>query len=306
MSPANPPKHRQCGAQQVNERLTELDPKLRGRQLKIEHDCQRSIEKGEAQRVWRKLITLPVVVHVVYKAKEENVSDAQVKSQIDVLNKDFRGTNSDRSKVPDPWQSLAADPNIQFKLATKDPKGKATSGITRTKTTRDSFGTGDSVKRDSEGGVSPWPTDRYLNFWICNLGDGLLGYAQFPGGPAATDGVVILYSAFGTKGAAAAPFNLGRTATHEVGHWLNLRHIWGDTTDCSGSDQVSDTPKAQMPNYGSPTWPHISCNNGPNGDMFMNYMDYVDDVAMFMFTQGQAARSNATLAGPRKKIAGLS
>jgi Pregnancy-associated plasma protein-A len=306
MSPANPPKHRQCGAQQVNERLTELDPKLRARQLKIEVDCQRSIEKGEAQRVWRKLITLEVVVHVVYKTKEENVSDAQVKSQIDVLNKDYRGTNPDRSKVPDPWQSLAADPNIQFKLATKDPKGKATSGITRTKTTRDSFGTGDSVKRDTEGGVSPWPTDRYLNFWVCNLGEGLLGYAQFPGGPAKTDGVVILYTAFGTKGAAAAPFNLGRTATHEVGHWLNLRHIWGDKTDCSGSDQVSDTPKAQMPNYGSPTWPHISCNNGPNGDMFMNYMDYVDDAAMFMFTQGQAARINATLAGPRKKIAGVS
>ncbi len=306
MSPANPPKHRQCGAQQVNERLTELDPKLRGRQLKIEHDCQRSIEKGEAQRVWRKLITLQVVVHVVYKADEENVSDAQVNSQIDVLNQDYRATNPDRSKVPDPWQSLAADPNIQFKLATKDPKGKATSGITRTKTTRDSFGTGDSVKRDSEGGVSPWPTNRYLNFWVCNLGDGLLGYAQFPGGPAKTDGVVILYSAFGTKGTAAPPFGLGRTATHEVGHWLNLRHIWGDTTDCSGSDQVADTPKAQMPNYGSPTWPHITCNNGPHGDMFMNYMDYVDDAAMFMFTQGQAARINATLAGPRKKIAGLS
>ena len=148
------------------------------------------------------------------------------------------------------------------------------------------------------------PTE-LLNIWVCNLGEGLLGYAQFPGGPAATDGVVVLYTAFGTTGAAAAPFNLGRTATHEVGHWLNLRHIWGDRTDCSGTDEVSDTPRAQMPNYGAPEWPHISCNNGPNGDMFMNYMDYVDDVAMFMFTQGQAARINATLAGPRKKIAGL-
>ena len=305
MSPAQPPKHRQCGVQQVNERLTELDPKLRERQLKIEQDATRSIAKGEAQRVWRKLITIQVVVHVVYKTAAENISDAQVKSQIDVLNKDFRGTNPDRSKVPDPWKSLAADPNIQFKLATKDPKGKATKGITRTKTTRDSFGTGDSVKRNNQGGVAPWPTDRYLNFWVCNLGEGLLGYAQFPGGPPKTDGVVILYTAFGTKGAAAAPFNLGRTATHEVGHWLNLRHIWGDRTDCTGTDRVSDTPKAQMPNFGKPTWPHLSCDNGPNGDMFMNYMDYVDDVAMFMFTQGQAARINATLAGPRKKIAGL-
>jgi hypothetical protein len=303
MSPTRP--HRQCGAQQVNERLYELDPKLRDRQLRIEDDCRRSIEKGEAQRVWRKLITIQCVVHVVAKTDEENISDAQIESQIAVLNQDYRGTNSDRSSVPDPWTSLTADPNIQFALAKKDPKGKATNGITRVQTTRDSFGTGDSVKTKAGGGTPPWPTDRYLNFWVCNLGDGLLGYAQFPGGPAKTDGVVILYTAFGTKGAASEPFNLGRTATHEVGHWLNLRHIWGDTNDCSGSDQVSDTPRAQMPNYGKPDWPHISCNNGPSGDMFMNYMDYVDDAAMFMFTQGQAARMNATLAGPRKKLAGL-
>jgi hypothetical protein len=305
MSPTRPPKHRQCGAQQVNERLYELDPKLRVRQQRIEDDCRRSIEKGEAQRVWRKLVTIQCVVHVVAKTDEENISDAQIESQIAVLNQDYRGTNPDRSNVPDPWSSLATDPNIEFALATKDPKGEATNGITRVQTTRDSFGTGDSVKTKAGGGTPPWPSDRYLNFWVCNLGEGLLGYAQFPGGPARTDGVVILYTAFGTEGAASEPFNLGRTATHEVGHWLNLRHIWGDTNDCSGSDQVSDTPRAQMPNYGKPDWPHISCNNGPNGDMFMNYMDYVDDAAMFMFTEGQAARMNATLAGPRKKLAGL-
>ena len=303
MSPTRP--HRQCGAQQVNERLYELDPKLRDRHVRIEDDCRRSIEKGEAQRVWRKLITIQCVVHVVAKTDEENISDEQIESQIEVLNQDYRGTNADRSKIPDSWSSLAADPNIEFALAGKDPKGKPTNGITRVQTTRDSFGTGDSVKTKAGGGTPPWPTDRYLNFWICNLGEGLLGYAQFPGGPARTDGVVILYTAFGTKGAASDPFNLGRTATHEVGHWLNLRHIWGDTNDCSGSDHVSDTPRAQMPNYGKPDWPHISCSNGPNGDMFMNYMDYVDDAAMFMFTQGQAARMNATLAGPRKKLAGL-
>ena len=303
MSPTRP--HRQCGAQQVNERLSELDPKLRDRQLRIEEACRRAIEKGEAQRVWRKLISIQCVVHVVAKTDEENISDAQIESQIEVLNQDYRATNADRSKVPDPWQGLVADPNIEFALAKKDPKGKATNGITRVQTTRDSFGTGDSVKTKAGGGTPPWPTDRYLNIWVCNLGDGLLGYAQFPGGPARTDGVVVLYTAFGTKGAASAPFNLGRTMTHEVGHWLNLRHIWGDTNDCSGSDQVSDTPRAQMPNYGKPDWPHISCNNGPNGDMFMDYMDYVDDAAMFMFTPGQAARMNATLAGPRKKLAGL-
>jgi hypothetical protein len=302
MSPTRPPKHRQCGVQQVNERLLELNPTLRERHRRIEDDVRRSIEKGEAQRLMRKLVTIQVVVHVVYRTKAENISDAQIKSQIDVLNKDYRGANADRSKVPDVWKGLVADPNIQFALAKKDPKGKAATGITRTKTTRESFGTGDSVKKKTGGGIAPWATDRYLNIWVCNLGEGLLGYAQFPGGPARTDGVVILHTAFGTKGTAATPFNLGRTATHEVGHWLNLRHIWGDTSDCSGSDGVGDTPRAQAPNFGSPKFPHISCNNGPNGDMFMDYMDYTDDAAMFMFTPGQAARMNATLAGPRKKL----
>jgi hypothetical protein len=120
-------------------------------------------------------------------------------------------------------------------------------------------------------------------------------------GPAKTDGVVILYTAFGTTGAARAPFKLGRTATHEVAHWLNLRHIWGDRNDCGGDDFVSDTPNAQLPNYSSPVFPHLSCKNGPNGDMFMNYMDYVDDAAMVMFTPGQGTRMNATLAGARRR-----
>jgi hypothetical protein len=298
------PKHRQCGAMQVNERLSEQDPRLRERQLRIEHQTARSIETGEAMRLWRRLIKIPTVVHVVYKRTAENISDAQVKSQIDVLNADFRAKNTDAKKVPDVWKGLVADPNVEFVLASKDPQGKATNGITRTKTTRDSFGTGDTVKTKSGGGHAAWPADKYLNVWVCNLGEGLLGYAQFPGGPARTDGVVILYTAFGTKGAAAAPFNLGRTATHEVGHWLNLRHIWGDRTDCTGSDYVSDTPRAQLPNNGKPSFPHITCNNGPNGDMFMNYMDYVDDAAMFMFTPAQAARMNACLGAARKKLAG--
>src|SRR5439155_11449829 len=161
----------------------------------------------------------------------------------------------------------------------------------------------DAVKSKAKGGASPWPTDRYLNLWVCTLADGLLGYAQFPGGPPKTDGVVILNTAFGTTGTAAKPFDKGRTATHEVGHWLNLRHIWGDTEDCSGSDGVGDTPNAAGPNYGKPKFPHVTCGNGPSGDMFMNYMDYVDDVAMFLFTTQQVARMHAALAGPRNSVA---
>jgi hypothetical protein len=225
-----------------------------------------------------------------------------VKSQIDALNRDYRMRNTDRNKVPAAWKGLITDPKIEFALATKDPAGEPTSGITRTQTTRSSFGTGDTVKSTAGGGTPGWPSSQYLNLWVCTLGGGLLGYAQFPGGPARTDGVVILNTAFGTKGTATAPFNLGRTATHEVGHWLNLRHIWGDRNDCGGTDFVTDTPNAQLPNYGKPTFPHVSCNNGPNGDMFVNYMDYVDDAVMVMFTAGQVARMNATLGGPRKEL----
>jgi hypothetical protein len=300
-------RRRQCGAMQEYERLLEEEPSFRLNQQRAEDYTARSIDTGEAQRLARRLIRIPTVVHVVYKRESENISKRQINSQITALNKDFRARNPDRSKVPPSWQGLVADTKIQFALATKNPNGKATDGVTRTKTTRDSFGIqGNPVKKRSEGGVAAWPRDRYLNVWVCTLGDDLLGYAQFPGGPARTDGVVILNTAFGTTGSARGPFNLGRTATHEVGHFLNLRHIWGrDALSCADSDHVSDTPNQQGPNTGKPGFPHISCNNGPHGDMFMNYMDYVDDAAMFLFTEGQVMRMNAALAGPRKKLAGL-
>ena len=302
MSP--PKRRRQCGTMQSFEELAEESPSVRLNQTQINDFTARSIETGEAQKVARRRITIPVVVHVVHKRPAEDISKAQITSQITALNKDFRAQNPDHANVPSVWQGLVADPKIQFKLATKDPQGKATDGITRTSTNRDSFPAyKNPVKKRSEGGAPGWPPDRYLNLWVCNLADGLLGYAQFPGGPARTDGVVILYSAFGTTGAVQAPFDKGRTATHEIGHWLNLRHIWADTIDCSGSDHVADTPNASGPNYGKPTFPHLSCSNGPNGDMFMNYMDYTDDEAMFMFTPGQVMRMNAALAGPRNSFA---
>ena len=305
MSPQPRTRRRACAQMVVHELLVETKPEYRDRRLAVEEASRQSIASGEAMRTAKKLLTIPVVVHILARAKEDTVTDAQVKSQIKVLNDDFRAKNSDKSKVPAVWKSLVADTNIQFALATKDPKGKTTTGITRTTTTVAEFRPDDSMKAKKTGGVSPWATDRYLNIWVCALGNGLLGYAQFPGGPAATDGVVILNEAFGTTGSVKAPFNKGRTATHEVGHYLNLRHIWGDRNDCTGNDWVADTPPAGGANMQKPKFPHISCNNGPNGDMFMNYMDYVDDAAMFMFTVGQSARMNAALAGPRKKLVGL-
>ncbi len=296
------PQGRKCATMILHEYLAETKAGYRRGLERAERATERSIESGAAARTLRRTVTIPMVVHIVFRTAAENISDAQVQSQIDVLNTDFRATNPDTSKVPTVWGGLVADANIQFRLATKDPNGRRTNGITRTQTTRRSFPPDNSVKTAQGGGHNAWPARRYVNVWVCSLGQNLLGYAQFPGGPAKTDGVVILHSAFGTQGTAKAPFNLGRTATHEIGHWLNLRHIWADTLGCAGSDFVADTPNQAGPNVGKPRFPHVSCNNGPNGDMFMNYMDYVDDDSMFMFTPGQVTRMNACLSGPRKSF----
>jgi hypothetical protein len=286
---------------ECHHRLTEEDPGFRRRLIDLEHDCTVRMAARQPLRVG--ITTIPVVVHVVYRTRRENITTAQVSSQVDALNRDFRAQNADRSRVPAVWTSLVTDARVQFALATTDPQGNTTSGIRRIRTTRLFFTTDDSVKSRATGGADPWPTDRYLNIWVCTLGGGLLGYAQFPGGPSGTDGVVVLNTAFGTRGTVQAPFNLGRTAVHEVGHWLNLHHIWGDGfPSCLDSDYVSDTPNQEGPNYGTPAVPHISCNNGPSGDMFMNYMDYVDDAAMYMLTSQQSARMHATLDGARSSI----
>ena len=285
---------RSCGTMSSHNRLLERTPGYRQVMARLE-----SAARTRGLRAFTGPVTIPVVVHVVYKTASEKISDAQIISQIDALNADYGATNPDKASVPDVWAGLAVDFGIRFALANKNPSGKKSKGIVRKKTKKNGFAADDSVKSSATGGANPWPADRYLNVWVCSLGDGLLGYAQFPGGPAPTDGVVILNTAFGTVGTAGAPFNLGRTATHEVGHWLNLRHIWGDTDDCSGSDFVGDTPPQQHPNRASPAFPHMSCGNGPHGDMFMNYMDYVDDAAMVMFTSGQVARMQTALENAR-------
>jgi hypothetical protein len=294
------PPRRTCGAMQAHFRLLEQYPAFRQRQVALEHAFSARLRTAVAARATPFLIK--VVVHVIHNTAAEKISQAQVESQIVVLNRDFRAKNTDKSKVPTVWKGLVADAMIEFELAKKAPDGSATTGITYTQTAEASFGADDSVKSAATGGADPWDPARYLNIWVCTLAGGLLGYAQFPGGPPETDGVVARNTAFGTKGTATPEFHLGRTTTHEIGHYLNLRHIWGDTDDCSGGDFVADTPNAETPNFNKPNFPSISCGNGPNGDMFMNYMDYVDDDSMFMFTPGQVARMHTTLAEARKSL----
>ena len=292
------PAHRQCSTMEVLDRQLAADPGLADRLQAINQQAAvyaAQKASGTLQKTSSSIIvTIPVVVHVLYNTSAQNLTDAQVQSQLDVLNADYHKLNTDRSKVPSAFQSLIGDAGIQFVLAKRDPSGNATTGIIHKSTTATSFDDSDKMKSSSTGGDNAWPASSYLNIWTCNLGGGLLGYAQFPGGAAATDGVAILYSAFGSGGSSASPYNLGRTATHEVGHWLNLRHIWGDA-NC-GNDQVSDTPTQQTSNYGCPSFPHTTCSNGANGDMFMNYMDYVDDACMQMFSSGQGDRMDALFA----------
>ena len=256
--------------------------------------------------------TVPVVIHVLWREPEDDLDEAQLASQIEVLNEDFRARNADRASLPEVFRDEAADAMIEFALARRDPQGRATTGITRTRTPHARFpydgslaatGRLDALIKTGPGGAPAWPREHYLNLWVVPLDDGLLGYAQFPGGAAETDGVVVRSSAFGRRGRLAAAYALGRTCVHEVGHWLDLMHIWGDDGHaCTGSDAVADTPNQGGPNVGKPGFPHLSCGNAPDGDLFMDYMDYVDDAAMCLFTRGQVERMRATLAGPRASL----
>jgi hypothetical protein len=289
-------------------RLAQLYPEYRRRRREIELETREFIARYAGEGLRTGVVRIPVVVHVVWNTAAQNVSAAQIQSQIDVLNADFRRTNADAGSVPAAFAGVAADTRIEFALAVRDPNCGATNGITRTNTATTGFtrATRNNVKSAATGGADPWPSDRYLNMWVANFTDGLLGFATFPGASVALDGFVVDTEAFGTLGTATAPFNLGRTATHEIGHWLNLIHIWGDDTtladQCSQSDESADTPNQADETYGNPSGIRISCGNGPNGDMYMNYMDYTDDAGMFMFTQDQATRMNATLSVARASI----
>jgi hypothetical protein len=288
---------RKCGTMDHLHATSQQNPAVQFNLDQINQFTQEMIENGVVN-MEKSVITIPVVVHVLYNTSTQNISTTQIQSQIDVLNKDFRKLNTDWSNTPSIYQSLVADCEFNFCLASVDPSGNATSGIIRKSTSKTVFdATTDDAKYNSTGGSDAWSSASYLNIWVVPsikavTNTGILGYAQFPGGAAATDGLVICHNYFGTSGTVTAPFNKGRTATHEIGHWFNLYHIWGDDgTSCTGSDQCSDTPNQADENYGTPSFPQVSCSN--QGDMHMNYMDYVDDAAMYMFTTGQKSRMQA-------------
>ncbi|MCC7332776.1 MAG: PKD domain-containing protein, partial [Flavobacteriales bacterium] len=274
---------------------------------------QKIIEQQNNPSVAKASRNIPVVVHVLYGNASQNISLAQVQSQITALNQDYSATNSDFSLIPSAFQGVAANCDIQFCLAQTDPNGQPTTGVNRVSISPATSLTQTQIQNTWKA-ATQWDPTKYLNIWVANITGSILGYAQFPsssglsglpvnGGASNTDGVVILYTAFGTTGTATAPYNKGRTASHEIGHWLGLRHIWGEdgSGGCSSDDYVTDTPNQQDENYGCPTYPATqSCSNG--GDMWMNYMDYVNDACMYMFTNGQKARMNAVLANSPRRV----
>lgn len=282
------------------------DPGFRQRQQLAQQAVQQALQqRPQGQYLRQATVTIPVVFHVVYNNGIENISEEQVLSQLAVLNADFRRTNADTANTPAYFQPFAADAEIEFCLATVDPEGNPTTGITRTKTERLDFSyVSDNVKFASTGGTAAWDRNQYLNIWICNIQDNILGYSSTPETEPRRDGVVLYYKSVGAPPANpfASDYNLGRTATHEVGHWLGLKHIWGSGGTCTDSDDIADTPNQQSETQGCPGAIVTSCDNGPNGNMWQNYMDYSYDNCMNLYTKGQAAYMQAVLNSTRRAI----
>ncbi len=293
-----------CASHQLYEETLQNDQSFAKNQRELEtftetYTQQEQQKKSNTAKTSAVVRIIPVVVHVIHANGSENISKAQILSQIDVLNKDFRRLNSDTNNTPVPFRPIAADSEIEFRMAQLDPSGNCTDGINRV------YSPLTNQARNNVKSLIIWPRNKYLNIWIVRsirnvngTPGNVIGFAQFPGGADSTDGVVIAYDWMGTIGAAQANGGLGRTTTHEVGHWLNLRHIWGDDNGlCSGSDNVTDTPNQANMNLSTcPNFPALdACSPSGNGVLYSNYMDYTNGNCQNIFTVGQAARMNAAL-----------
>ncbi len=281
------------------------------------------------------LYTIPVVVHVVYNTPAQNLPDSVIFDQIRVLNEDYQRMNADTANMRSDFDQVKGNPQIEFMLAQIDPLGNPTNGITRTSTSTTSFGSltllgGDfsdleKVKSTANGGIDPWDQSRYLNIWVCNMSidvfgnevTALLGYATPPAGlpnwpPGSTngmsDGVVIQFQCFGSNNPnvldpGTGPIDVrGRTPSHEVGHYLGLRHIWGDG-DCTAQDGIDDTPNADSQSDSDCDPSKNTCTDNILGvdlpDMIENYMDYSAETCQNSFTKGQADLMHGVLENER-------
>ncbi|CAN5322057.1 hypothetical protein BH23BAC1_BH23BAC1_43020 [soil metagenome] len=302
-----------CGTVLYNQIRQERYPQLETEQKfeifisrKLQEKNLRQGRNGE-RTAQENVLEIPVVIHIIHKGEPigtgVNLSDNRILSQINTLNTDYRRLNSDTIFTPPQYLDVAADTEIEFVLARSDPEGMPTNGIVRVRGSQDDWGINDNEELKAE---SYWPAENYLNIWVTDLSSELLGFAQFPVSDLQglefsfnnrlTDGVVIDYEYFG-ENININPRSMGRTTTHEIGHFLGLRHTWGDG-NCDVDDYCDDTPNSRGPNY-TCTSERISCDSR---DMFENYMDYTNDVCMNIFTQCQKARMRTVLTNsPRRE-----
>ncbi len=301
-----------CATMDHQNSLLQAHPEIAKNREKLERYTRSFVQNNQQNRSVQTIITIPVVFHILYSNANQNISTARILEQMNVLNNDYAKLNSDTGLVPPAFQPVAANTQIQFCLAQQDPTGQPTNGILRIQVTG-------SPQAFPSNLSAPWSRDSYLNVYVGNFGGGLLGVAQLPGGPANTDYVNVLYTTVGGPNnlGTEPAYDLGRTLTHEVGHWLNLYHTFEG--GCSGlnanncltaGDEVCDTPPTANANFGCPATQNTCTETSPfpppytsnQNDMTMNYMDYVDDVCMYMFTEGQAMRMAACVNGPRSSL----
>ena len=293
-----------CGTDEYNKPLIENNPK---QYESIERAIQNYINGSRFKTTGK--IVIPVVFHIIWQDDNENLADSVIHHQVEVLNEAFNATNSDTSILTDTLKNWVGNFEISFELAYLDPEGNPTTGITRRKTQAPHFSYwGNYMKFDSTNGTNAWPTDKYLNFWVCDLYGGLLGYAQFPGGPSETDGLVLDWQITGNQIYPWTYPNLesfagGRVAVHEVGHWLNLFHPWGNNGQCS-EDHIPETGKQEGPVYPSAQCPDTLISNcEPAERVFVkHYMDYCGNACMVCFTKSQVERGMASLMTNRLSI----
>lgn len=296
-----------CGTGEYYVKQKQSDPTLEAKRDAMENYIRSWIKYNKANKSGQSVITIPVVFHILWDTITHNVSNAQVYSQLDVLNEDYRRMNYDAVNTPAFFHPVAVDCHIEFCLAQRTPDGKPANGIIRKHTSVKGFSADlDNVKYSAQGGDDIWDRNMYLNVWVCNLetaeSSEIAGYSSYPGYAAEIDGIVVNYKVFGRTGNHDPMYNLGRTVTHEVGHWLGLYHTWGpdpfdncgDNDNCNCSDGCSDTPTQAAANYFCPHYPHPSCNSD-SSDAFMDYMDYSPDSCMNMFTRCQNMRMLAIL-----------
>lgn len=284
---AQQPTH-YCGTSEIDNQLVIDHPEILIERQKLEEFTQKFIQNQAAQKTANVIYTIPVVFHIIHNYGSENISDAQIYDEMKVLNRDFNKENADTVSVITSFKSKVANVGIRFVLAQKDPSGNCTNGIDRIASLKTYTG-------DNSAKFNPWPNNKYLNIWVVrHISSGAAGFAYYPGGTSAsTDGIMVLSNYVGSIGTSS--LNNSRAVTHEVGHYLNLRHVWGSTNDpgvSCGDDLVTDTPQTKGWDF-CPAAANAKICNTSIIENYQNFMEY--SYCCVMFTTGQATRMIAAL-----------